>query len=455
MGCAVSVHDLPGDAAPIGAASKAAGPPSPTADSKTTGVKRDGKGAAVGGSAADTLPLLSGWACDHHGTGRHSIFGSYRVKSEGSDGNGLIKRLVDAIEKRGKEDAGDAVTVFYDKQCLNSGESWEMGLKNGLEGASLVMPLVSAVALQGMIEHAATRRDNLLMEWETALERQFLGKCLVLPIFVQDVGTNGKPRHVDYIESSYPDTPHFLSGISIKTTIVALLKIQGVKLTLDRSGAPDPAQLAEAVRNVLSLLGSQELRTMRHRAQQEYQDERGRKALVWKRVEAIIGGNDVIGRGASSIVYRGKLIPTEPDESDPPVAVKALKAEAVAASKQFTTELEIMKGLQVRSQCVFALSPLFSTDVCVSAADARAFASDVCMLLRVFVTDACALTIDVCRVRGTNYAKPSASSSIASAPARGHPVLIFINSGWAIQGPEVHDSGPEQRKQRVFRRLFF
>ena len=39
--------------------------------------------------------------------------------------------------------------------------------------------------------------------------------------------------------------------------------------------------------------------------------------------------------------------------------------------------------------------------------------------------------------------------------ARGHPVLIFINSGWAIQSPEAHDSGPEQRRQRVFRRLFF
>ena len=129
----------------------------------------------------------------------------------------------------------------------------------------------------------------------------------------------------------------------------ALFKVHGAKLVLDRSGAPDPAQLAEAVGVVRRLLGSQELRAMRHRAQQEYQDERGRKALVWKRVEAIIGGNDVIGRGASSIVYRGKLIPTEPDESDPPVAVKALKAEAVAASKQFTTELEIMKGLKVKT----------------------------------------------------------------------------------------------------------
>ena len=309
-------------------------------------------GLSLGGVA--DVPLPSGWACDHHGTGRHSVFGSYRVATEGSksveypNGSGLIEKLVDAIEGNagGTPDFSSAVTMFWDRRCLNAGESWEAGLKNGLEGASLVMPLVSAGALQGMIEHAAARRDNLLMEWEIALERQRLGLCLVLPIFVQDVGADGKPRRVDFREATYPDDPHFLSKISIRTTLVALFKFQGVRLALDRSGAPDPAQLAEAVRQVRRLLGSQELRTMRHRAQQDYQDERGRKDQMWKRVEAIIDGEDVIGRGASSIVYRGKIDPTEPD--DPPVAVKALKAEAVAASKQFTTELEIMKGLKVK-----------------------------------------------------------------------------------------------------------
>jgi len=120
-----------------------------------------------------------------------------------------------------------------------------------------------------------------------------------------------------------------------------------VKVELDRSGAPDPAALADVVSKVLLLLRSQARRTMRQRAEQEYQDERGRKEQVWRRVAAILDANDVIGRGASSTVYRGKLDPYDPD--DPPVAVKALNAEA-AAGKQFATELEILKGLQVRGE---------------------------------------------------------------------------------------------------------
>ena len=121
-----------------------------------------------------------------------------------------------------------------------------------------------------------------------------------------------------------------------------------MKVELDRSGAPDPAALADVVSKVLLLLRSQARRTMRQRAEQEYQDERGRKEQVWRRVAAILDANDVIGRGATSVVYRGKLHPHEPD--DPPVAVKALKAEAMWARKQFTTELEIARGLEVRKR---------------------------------------------------------------------------------------------------------
>ena len=278
------------------------------------------------------------------------------MSTEGLAGNGLVEKLVDAIEKGGGNAAAGplaplsaVVKVFYDRRCLNAAESWELGLKNGLEGASLVMPLVSAGALKGMIDDASMQRDNLLMEWETALERSRQGKCLVLPIFITDpkhADANGKPKRVDFREASYPDAPHFLSGINIRTTLSALFKINGVKLALDRSGAPDPAQLAEAVHHVHLLIGSPELQAVRRRAQQEYQNEQENKDKMWKRVEAIIDGNDVIGSGASSIVYRGKLDPTMPDERF--VAVKALKSDA-GASKQFSTELEIMKGLKVRS----------------------------------------------------------------------------------------------------------
>ena len=206
------------------------------ADSPTPALKPGGQGISGGDAAADadTLPpLLTGWACDHHGTGRHSVFGSYRVATEGPPpGNGLIVKLVDALERPpgpGPAPAA-AVTAFYDVRCLNAGESWEAGLKNGLEGASLVMPLVSAGALRGMIEHAATRRDNLLMEWEIALARQRAGLCMILPIFISDFDEDGRRRTVDFREASYPAAPHFLSHIPIRETVAAVLKLQGTHI---------------------------------------------------------------------------------------------------------------------------------------------------------------------------------------------------------------------------------
>ena len=376
-----SALDAPSGAAPQASAgavtdSKTAGAPSPADNAKDGGPPRDGKGAPIGGCVADIpMPLLSGWACDHHGTGRHSVFGSYRVASEGAAGNGLIEKLVDAIESAGPlnvaavgPEPAPAVspTVFYDRRCLNDGESWEAGLKNGLEGASLVMPLVSAGALRGMIEHAATRRDNLLMEWEIALERQSQGLCLLLPIFIESVGADGKPLPVDFRVASYPDSPHFMSGKSIRATLAALFLINGIKVSLGSSGALDPAQLEALVGRVRQVLDSQVVRMVRHRAQQAYDDERGRRDQMWKRVEAILVANDVIGRGASSVVFRGKLHPTEPD--DPPVAVKALKAGAVAASKQFTTELEIMKALKVsQARSTFCFLLLYGLIACPPA----------------------------------------------------------------------------------------
>ena len=330
-----------------GAVSKAAGTPYPAVASTAANVEPYGGGAL--GDLAAMPPLPSGWACDHHGTGRHSVFGSYRVATEGMAGNGLIKKLADAIEERGLQPGSTRTStpVFWDTRCLNAGESWELGLKNGLEGASLVLPLVSAAALQIMVEHAATRRDNLLMEWEIALERQRLGLCLVLPIFIHDFNAGGQPRPVNLNEASYPEAPHRLSGISIRATIAALSKIQGVKLVLDRSGAPDPAQLANAVLQVRRLLGSAEVRTMQLRAQQAYGAEQWREAVMWKRVEAIINGGDWIGpRTPTQCVVRGKLQPHEPGEL--PVAVKILGPDAFAADKQLGMTMELLKGLEVR-----------------------------------------------------------------------------------------------------------
>ena len=165
------------------------------------------------------LPLSSGWSCDAHGVGRHDVFLSYRVASEGADGNGLVEALFNGLIGVGAPEVGGAqappLTCFWDKMCLNLGEAWESGLHNGLEGATLVVPLVSRAALAGMASSASKRRDNLLMEWEAALDRQRKGLCLILPVFVSTHEDEG----ISFNEESYPSLPHAHSRVDIRATV--------------------------------------------------------------------------------------------------------------------------------------------------------------------------------------------------------------------------------------------
>ena len=292
-----------------------------------------------------SLKLPSGWTCEKHGTGAHDVFLSYRVWCEGAGagGNHLVGKLAAALQvpfEPPLHDGGPlrSVSVFWDQHCLNDGESWETALHNGLEGASLVVPLVSAKALQGMVSGASHKRDNLLMEWEIALERHRAGLCLILPVFVCE---GGKPFNFDDSESAYPSSPHFLSRVDIRATILAVLRLNGV--SVDPTSGSD---IAAAVGRVASMLRSKERRVLRMRQVESFSLERTRAERMWARVSAIVAKNDIIGRGASSIVYRGQIVQDDPDE--PVVAVKAMLPSKLLA--------RCGRGLRVVPVCASPIS---------------------------------------------------------------------------------------------------
>ena len=62
--------------------------------------------------------------------------------------------------------------------CLNDGEDWELALHAALEGAALVLPIVSQPALDGIAKNAPTRRDNLLMGEGQCSARGGVGACI-------------------------------------------------------------------------------------------------------------------------------------------------------------------------------------------------------------------------------------------------------------------------------------
>ena len=71
------------------------------------------------------------------------------------------------------------------------GEDYEQGFLNGIAGSGLIVLLISNASLKGIIENAAHRQDNVLIEMEVALQRLEERKASVLPLFVPERTAGG------------------------------------------------------------------------------------------------------------------------------------------------------------------------------------------------------------------------------------------------------------------------
>ncbi len=61
---------------------------------------------------------------------------------------------------------GEAVTVFYDATGLKEGEQFDVAFMRALSNTLVVVPFVTAAALQRMCqEGSANFVDNVLLEW--------------------------------------------------------------------------------------------------------------------------------------------------------------------------------------------------------------------------------------------------------------------------------------------------
>lgn len=126
-------------------------------------------------SILSTLPPVNeAWMCQHPEHRGHDMFLSYRVATD----QALVESLAFALAS-----GSDSRTVFLDKHCLNNGEEWEVGFLNALRTANLIVLLISDASLAG-IKTAHEEPDNVLLEYEVALELMSEHRAAILPVFV-------------------------------------------------------------------------------------------------------------------------------------------------------------------------------------------------------------------------------------------------------------------------------
>ena len=97
----------------------------------------------------------------------------------------LAQTLFFALQAH-RRPSDEAAVVFLDQCCLVDGESWRVGFLRGLQCSSVFAPLISANTLLGIKELAAKpgRVDNVLLEYEAALDRHARGDMAVCPLLV-------------------------------------------------------------------------------------------------------------------------------------------------------------------------------------------------------------------------------------------------------------------------------
>ncbi len=168
---------------------------------------------------------MSSWRCRQHNCGEHHGFISYRQSSDSE----LAARLQLELSSQTLSD-GNHPKIFIDQRCLNPGENWMRGFLEGLRQSKLALLLISEEGVE-RISNAHRLADNVLLEYEKALEGHANGTLAILPLFVENVDRSEFNR---FSERFYPAENHCHpsseTNCTVRQTMRALFQIQGIRI---------------------------------------------------------------------------------------------------------------------------------------------------------------------------------------------------------------------------------
>ncbi|KAJ3107112.1 hypothetical protein HDU97_004805 [Phlyctochytrium planicorne] len=164
---------------------------------------------------------------------QYHMFISYRVRTDADTAERLCDKLQGCSILREQKDF--RLKCFLDKQNLTEGQDFKTQFLEGLNGSCLFLPIISMGVLAGMAYLSEESEDNVLLEWETALELFEQGHIAIFPILVGEVEVVNERNLYRRFDSfgmirDIPDV-HIKGSVSKYTArqaIDALFKLQGV-----------------------------------------------------------------------------------------------------------------------------------------------------------------------------------------------------------------------------------
>ncbi|KAJ3054277.1 hypothetical protein HK097_002214 [Rhizophlyctis rosea] len=168
------------------------------------------------------------WHCKN-GHAKHDYFirevNSYRVEFDAEVATKLRSHIM-ALDPDGH--------IYMDKECLVDAKDWAHGFMQGLLRSRVILLLCSQSAL-GKAQWANWRKDNMLLEWEHALELSRIGQARVLPIFITDKWGNSP---LSLPADKFPRIPHCHKMSprrhTVRDTIKNVFALQGKACNVNR-----------------------------------------------------------------------------------------------------------------------------------------------------------------------------------------------------------------------------
>ncbi|KAI8854885.1 hypothetical protein BC829DRAFT_104608 [Chytridium lagenaria] len=154
---------------------------------------------------------------------RFHMFISYRVKTDGHTAERLCDKLQSCSILNEQKDF--RLRCFLDKQNLTGGQNYKTQFMDGLNSSCLFLPVISLAVLAGMTGLTEDVEDNVVLEWETALEMHSQGQIAIFPILVGDVETTEKGYLLQEVRLLLDCKRH--SGYPYKRINIALYRASG------------------------------------------------------------------------------------------------------------------------------------------------------------------------------------------------------------------------------------
>jgi len=154
---------------------------------------------------------------------RYDFFISYRKKTEKI----LAIRLFDLLNNREYDSNRNypKISCFFDEYSLQGGENYANELDNSLKNTSIIVILLSETAIADYTTITEEKKDNLLHEWEIALDRKRALQGAIYPLLVDiEEGAHVYKFHTFGIED-YPNVKAENTTKSVRAIMSELMQI--------------------------------------------------------------------------------------------------------------------------------------------------------------------------------------------------------------------------------------